>query len=313
MEIKKINTERQAPANHGPRPISFEEFIGQEDIKTVIQTAIDSAKKREGHIGHMLFSGPSGFGKTTMAGIIAKQANGNIKTVTGYAISKPAEIVSILNSLETGDLLFIDEIHRLRPNIEEVLYIAMEDFVIDMVMPEGGNVRIPINPFTLIWATTKSESLSQPIKNRFVYHFHFMEYNSKEKQKIIQRYLTQYHITTSPAVLEAMVSKVDAVPREIHNFCIKLRDFVITTNKTSLEITPALREAFLEHSKIEEGGTNPLHARYLEILREANRPLGLKTIAIQLGINEKAVEEDIEPLLMKLGKIEKTPAGRVII
>ena len=325
MEIKKINTERQAPANNWPRPVSFEEFIGQEDIKTVIQTAIDSAKKRQGHIGHMLFSGPSGFGKTTMAGIIAKQANGNIKTVTGYAISKPAEIVSILNSLETGDMLFIDEIHRLKPNIEEVLYIAMEDFVIDMVMPEGGNVRIPINPFTLIGATTKSESLSQPIKNRFVYHFHFMEYNSKEKQKIIQRYLTQYHITTSPAVLEAMVSKVDAVPREIHNFCIKIRDFTITSvvgtqylasdeyKNEIYTINEKLREAFLDHSKIEEWGTNPLHARYLEILREADRPLGLKTIAIQLGINEKAVEEDIEPLLMKLGKIEKTPAGRVII
>ena len=164
-----------------------------------------------------------------MAGIIAKQRQGNIKVVTGYAIAKPSEIVSILNALEPGDLLFIDEIHRLKPNIEEVLYIAMEDFVIDMVMPEGGNVRIPINPFTLIGATTKPESLSQPIKNRFVYHFHFMEYNSKEKQKIIHRYLVQNQISTSPAILEAMAGKVDAVPREIHNFCIKLRDFVITS------------------------------------------------------------------------------------
>lgn len=233
MEIKKISTDTQAPLNNGHRPGDFNEFIGQDHIKSVLQTAIDSAKKRKGHIGHILFSGPSGFGKTTMAGIISKQSGVSIKTVTGYAITKPAEIISILNSLQEGDILFIDEIHRLRPNIEEVLYIAMEDFVIDMVMPEGGNVRIPINPFTLVGATTKSESMSQPIKNRFVYHFHFMEYTSTEKQIIINKYLTSHGISTPKQLLEHMASKVDAVPREIHNFCIKIRDFVITKDKSS--------------------------------------------------------------------------------
>jgi holliday junction DNA helicase RuvB len=150
MEIKKIETETLLNIYTHPRPNTFEEFIGQEHIKNILQTAIESGKKRESHIGHILFSGPSGFGKTTIAHIISKQANTAIKAVTGYAITKPSEIISILNNLQTGDILFIDEIHRLKPNIEEVLYIAMEDFVIDMVMPEGGNVRIPINPFTLI-------------------------------------------------------------------------------------------------------------------------------------------------------------------
>lgn len=312
MEIKKINTETQAPISNGHRPGDFDEFIGQDHIKGVIKTAIDSAKKRKGHIGHILFSGPSGFGKTTMAGIISKQSSVNIKTVTGYAITKPAEIISILNSLQEGDILFIDEIHRLRPNIEEVLYIAMEDFVIDMVMPEWGNVRIPINPFTLIWATTKSESMSQPIKNRFVYHFHFMEYTPQEKQFIINKYLTSHGISTSPQLLIDIASKVDSVPREIHNFCIKIRDFVITkTHET--HITESIRDNFLTHTQIDDWGITPLHTKYLDILREADRPLGLKTIAVQLGINEKAVEEDIEPLLMKLGKIEKSAAGRVLI
>lgn len=150
MEIKKINTEKLLNINGTNRPLSFKDFIGQEHIKNILKTAIESGQKRKSHIGHILFSGPSGFGKTTMSNIIAKQSNVGIKAVTGYAITKPAEIISILNSLEQGDILFIDEIHRLKPNIEEVLYIAMEDFVIDMVMPEGGNVRIPINPFTLI-------------------------------------------------------------------------------------------------------------------------------------------------------------------
>jgi Holliday junction DNA helicase RuvB len=169
----------------------------------------------------------------------------------------------------------------LKPNIEEVLYIAMEDFVIDMVMPEGGNVRIPINPFTLIGATTKSESLSQPIKNRFVYHFHFMEYTQSEKEIIIKKYLDKYEIKTSDEIIRKISAKVDAVPREIHNLCIKIRDFVITESHDKI-LTDTLREQFLKHSKIDEGGMTPLHAKYLEILEKADRPIGVKAIAVQL-------------------------------
>jgi len=339
MEVKKINTDKLLNIHSSARPDTFDEFIGQNHIKEIIKTAIESGKKRKGHIGHMLFSGPSGFGKTTIAHIISKQGNVSIKAVTGYAITKPSEIISILNTLETGDVLFIDEIHRLKPNIEEVLYIAMEDFVIDMVMPEGGNVRIPINPFTLIGATTKSESLSQPIKNRFVYQFHFMEYTPTEKEAIIKKYLNKYEISATNDLIKKMSEKVAAVPREIHNFCIKIRDYVIThwvssfdlssngdkggvpTGTEDLEnnensknmLTEQLREYFLTHSKIEEGGMTPLHAKYLEILEKADRPIGVKAIAVQLGINEKAVEEDVEPLLLKLGKIEKSAAGRILI
>ncbi|MFZ2150646.1 MAG: AAA family ATPase [Candidatus Absconditicoccaceae bacterium] len=311
MEIKKINTEKLLDLNKHPRPSNFEEFIGQEHIKGVLKTAIQSAQKRDSHMGHILFSGPSGFGKTTIAYIISKQGNIGIKAVTGYAISKPSEIVSILNSLEQGDILFIDEIHRLKPNIEEVLYIAMEDFVIDMVMPEGGSVRIPINPFTLIGATTKSESLSQPMKNRFIYNFHFMEYSPEEKKTLIKKYLIEYKIKFNDNILSEISSKVDAVPREIHNLCIKIRDFIVSRNEKILDEN--IRNQFILHSKIDDGGLTPLHNKYLEILRKADRPMGVKAIAVQLGINEKAVEEDVEPLLLKLDKIEKTAGGRILI
>ncbi len=312
MEVKKINTDKLMNISHSGRPDTFEEFIGQEHIKGVVKTAMESGKKRKWHIGHILFSGPSGFGKTTMAHIISKQGQVNIKAVTGYAITKPSEIISILNTLENWDILFIDEIHRLKPNIEEVLYIAMEDFVIDMVMPEGGNVRIPINPFTLIGATTKSESLSQPIKNRFVYNFHFMEYTPNEKETIIKKYLDKYEIQTSEEIIKKISEKVGSVPREIHNLCIKIRDFVITKSQEK-KLTDSLWEDFLKHSKIDEGGMTPLHKKYLEILEKADRPMGVKAIAVQLGVNEKAVEEDVEPLLLKLGKIEKTGAGRILV
>ena len=321
MEVKKINTDKLLNINYTWRPNSFDEFIGQEHIKGVVKTAIDSGKKRKWYMGHILFSGPSGFGKTTMAHIISKQGQVNIKAVTAYAITKPSEIISILNTLETWDILFIDEMHRLKPNIEEVLYIAMEDFVIDMVMPEWWNVRIPINPFTLIGATTKSESLSQPIKNRFVYHFHFMEYTQNEKETIIKKYLNKYEIKTSDEVIKKISEKVWAVPREIHNLCIKIRDFVITRSSLDKEgwgeiwktLTETLRTDFLVHSKIDEGGMTPLHAKYLEILEKADRPIGVKAIAVQLWINEKAVEDDVEPLLLKLGKIEKSAGGRILV
>lgn len=318
MEIKKINTDQLLNINLHARPDSFENFIGQMHIKGIVKTAIDSSKKRESHMWHMLFSGPSWFGKTTMAHIISKQSNTSIKAVTWYAINKPSDIISILNILEQGDILFIDEIHRLKPNIEEVLYIAMEDFVIDMVMPEWWNVRVPINPFTLIWATTKSELLSQPIKNRFVYHFHFMEYTPDEKIVLIKKYLNQYGINVTPEILSQVSQKVDAVPREIHNMCIKIRDFVITRNNADTaqdkqNLTQEIRDKFLTHSQIEEWWMTPLHAKYLEILEKADRPMGVKAISVQLGINEKAVEEDVEPLLLKLGKIEKSAGGRILI
>lgn len=137
MEIKKIDPSQLNSPKLNTRPLCFEEFIGQEQVKNILQTAIASAQKRQGTLGHLLFSGASGFGKTTMAHLIAHQLGVQIKTITAYAITKPSELVSVLNSLEPNDLLFIDEIHRLKPTIEEVLYIAMEDFVIDMVMPEG--------------------------------------------------------------------------------------------------------------------------------------------------------------------------------
>lgn len=313
MEVKKINIDTILEPQDGFRPDSFDSFVWQEHIKKVLQTAIDSAKERKWSMGHILFCGPSWFWKTTMAHIISKQSNVNMKVVTGYAISKPSEIVSILNSLEDGDILFIDEIHRLKANVEEVLYIAMEDYVIDMVMPEWWNVRIPLNKFTLVWATTKWEWLSKPIKNRFIYDFHFMEYNANEKKKIIRKYLNKYNIPTDDSVIEKIHHKVDSVPREIHNLCIKIRDFFVTEWKKTKEFTHDMWDKFLEHSKIDEWGMSPIHKKYLDILKKSNRPMWLKSIAIQLWMNEQWVEEDIEPILMKLGKIDKTNKGRILI
>lgn len=311
MEIKKISLETATSWTISHRPQSFTEFIWQSPIKSVLQTAIESAKLREAPLGHVLFSGSSGFGKTTLATIISQQMNTNIKVVTGYALTKPSELVSLLNSLESWDILFIDEIHRIKPTLEEVLYIAMEDFVIDMLMPEWWSIRLPINPFTLVWATTKPESLSQPMKNRFIYHFHFMDYDLEEKKTILDRYLQHYQVNYEPDLLEKFVQKVASVPREIHNLVIKIRDYLISRQLPIL--TSKDREEFLKHSQIDDWGMMPIHKKYLDILADFDRPVGVKTLAVQLGVSEKNLEEDIEPLLLKLGKIEKTTKGRSLI
>ena len=311
MEIKKISLETTTSWTISHRPQSFAEFIWQAPIKSVLQTAIESAKLREAPLGHILFSGSSGFGKTTLATIISQQMNTNIKVVTGYALTKPSELVSLLNSLESWDILFIDEIHRIKPTLEEVLYIAMEDFVIDMLMPEWWSIRLPINPFTLVWATTKPESLSQPMKNRFIYHFHFMDYDLEEKKTILDRYLQHYQVNYEPDLLEKFVQKVASVPREIHNLVIKIRDYLISRQLPILSSKD--REEFLKHSQIDDWGMMPIHKKYLDILADFDRPVGVKTLAVQLWVSEKNLEEDIEPLLLKLGKIEKTTKGRSLI
>lgn len=292
------------------------EFIGQDEIKRIIQTAISSAKQAWHPLWHILFSGESGHGKTTLAQIIAKELGVNIKIVTGYAITKPSELISILNNIEKGDILFIDEIHRLRPNIEEILYIAMEDFVIDMVMPEWGNVRIPINPFTLIGATTKMESIAGPLKNRFVYKFHFNDYSQEEKIQIIRRYMKLYFIDAVDNIISMIEEKVESTPREIHNFIVKIRDYLISHtqhNGHSFDFDESFWADFSTWVNVDKWGLTSLHKKYLDVLSEHDSPVGVKTIAAKLGVSEKSIEEDIEPLLLKLGKIEKTSKGRIIV
>ncbi len=314
MKHQKIITAKLIDPQENFRPSTFKDFIGQDHIKQTIQAAISSAKKRNSNLWHILLAGESGYWKTTLAQIIAKQLWVDIKIVTWYAISKPAEIISILNSLKENDILFIDEIHRLKPNIEEILYIAMEDFVIDMVMPEGGNVRIPINKFTLIWATTQLHKLSTPLKNRFVYTFHFHNYTSQEVSLIVQRYLNFYWIKTIGKNIENQIAQyTTSTPRDIHNLIIMLRDFLIAkwAKPSNLFVDKEILKEFVWWAQIENWGLLPIHKKYIQILTNLwGWPVWIKTIALNLWLDEKTVENDIEPLLIKLWIIEKTSRWR---
>lgn len=311
MHISKFDGKQSLWSWEQVRPISFDDFIGQEHITRILKTAIISAQKSKHYLGHILLCGPSWYGKTTLAHIITQTYGKKFHTVTGYAISKPAEIISIMTSMSEWDVLFIDEIHRLKPAIEEMLYIAMEDFAIDMVMPDWGSVRVPLKPFTLIGATTKPESLSEPLKNRFVYSFHCTDYDNNEKNKILERYLKYYNIKYNDNIIILLSRKVDTVPRKIHNLIVKVRDFLITHHH-SLELDSNIRRECEERLSIKDGGITDIHQKYITILEESNWPMWVKTIALQLGINEESVENEIEPLLLKSWIIEKTGRGRIL-
>lgn len=314
MDIKQISATQHTTTQGSPRPTSFSSFIGQEDTKKVIQAAITSAHSSNSALGHILFSGESGYGKTTLSQIIAHEMWAHIKIITGYALSKPSDMVSLLNTLQTNDILFIDEIHRLKPSVEEVLYIAMEDYRIDMIMPDGWSLSVPLQPFTLVGATTKLEKLSTPLKNRFVYKFHFNEYTKKEQQLIISRYLDVQNITTTwETLLDHMAQYIPNVPREIATTCIQIKDFLIA-HHDNLSLDQQRRDTFQQRRNIEKWWITTLHQKYLTILDQANmQPVGLKTLAVKLWMSEQSVEDDIEPLLFKLGKIEKTMRGRILL
>jgi len=310
-EIKTNETNQNKESiNNNIRPQSFDSFIWQEEIKSILKSAILSAIKRNDTLWHILFSWDSWFWKTTLSQIIANNLWKNIKIITAYAMEKPADMISVLNQLDEWDILFIDEIHRLKPKIEEILYIAMEDFRVDIVM-DDETMSLPIKKFTLIWATNKLENLSDAFKNRFVYKFHLKNYTNKEKELILWKYLKEFNINFDNKILEELSKKCLPVPREIKNLAIKVRDYLIASwfKEKSMYIDKEILEEIIKNLHLEENGLSSLQKKYLKILEE-NEIVWIKTIASILNVNEKVIEKDIEPLLINLWLIEKTKKGR---
>jgi len=271
MEIKQANFKQTEKKENNWKniilwKISLDNFVWQEEIKNILKSAILSAQKRNDSLWHILFSWDSWFGKTTLANIIAQQLGKNIKITTAYAMEKPADMISILNQLEEWDILFIDEIHRLKPKIEEILYIAMEEFRVDIVM-QDESMSLPINKFTLIWASNKLENLSDAFKNRFVYKFHLKPYTQQEIEKILKIYLDEVNIKYSENCIKKLAQKSLPVPREIRNLSIKIRDYLIANWKWT-SINNKNIENIIKNLKLEDYGLSNLQKRYLEILEE---------------------------------------------
>jgi len=310
VEIEKVSFEEGYEKSL--RPQNLEEYIGQEQIKKNLKVFIKAAKKRGEHLDHMLFFGPPGLGKTTLANIIANEMNANIKTISAPMLEKSGDLAAILTNLEEGDILFIDEIHRLKASIEEVLYSAMEDFRLDIVIgsgPAAQTIKIDVAKFTLIGATTRAGMLSNPLRDRFGMSFRLNFYNEEELALIIKLASKKLNYEINDDAAKEIARRSRGTPRIALRLLKRVRDFAEVENKKIIDKN--LAKFALDELGINEHGFDELDIRFLTLLTQAKKPLGLSTIAAALSEDEDTIEDMIEPFLIANGYIEKTPKGRV--
>jgi Holliday junction DNA helicase RuvB len=296
------------------RPQNFEEYIGQKQIKRNLEILLQAAKKRKESIEHILLYGPAGLGKTTLANIIAKEMGVNIKTTSGPAIERVGDFGSILTNLQDGDILFIDEIHRLNKSIEEILYPAMEDYKLDIIIGKGPSARtiqLDLPKFTLIGATTKLGSLSNPLRNRFGATYRLDFYDDKEIEKILERSGKILKIETDQTGLQKISSCARKTPRVANRLLKRVRDFAQIKNRRCVD--SAIAEEALEMLDIDSAGLEPSDRHILKTIIEKfnGGPVGLSTIAAATSEEIKTIEDVYEPYLIQIGFLARTPKGRV--
>lgn len=311
VEIEKFSFDEKYELSL--RPSNFDGYIGQDNIKQNLKIFIQAAKKREECLDHILFSGPAGLGKTTLANIIAYEMGANIKTTAAPMIEKSGDLAAILTNLNEGDVLFIDEIHRLSPAIEEVLYPAMEDFRLDIIIGSGAGaqtVKIDLPKFTLIGATTRSGMLSNPLRDRFGMQFRLEFYKDNELALIVKKAAEKLSKDCEEEAALEIAKRSRSTPRIALRLLRRVRDFADVNDEKNISKERA-NEA-LNSLGVNELGFDSMDLRYLELLLSANRrPLGLASIAAALSEDENTVEDVIEPYLLANGYIERTAKGRV--
>ncbi|MCT4617701.1 MAG: Holliday junction branch migration DNA helicase RuvB [Candidatus Gracilibacteria bacterium] len=296
------------------RPKFLDDYVGQSSIKKHLDVSIKSAQIRAQCLGHILFYGPPGLGKTTLSQIISNEMGSNIKITSGPAVEKQADLVSLLTNLEQGDVLFIDEIHRLRPQIEEILYTAMEDFNIDIMVGKGTgatSVRMDLPEFTLIGATTRLSSLSAPLRDRFGNVLKLDFYNSSELSEIILKNAKKLEVPLTDKTAENIAKRSRGTPRIANRLLKIIRDyFTIGKDISNEEI---LNNIFCDLN-IDDLGLDSLDKQYLENIyyKFAGGPVGLNTLASAIGEEEDTIEDVVEPYLLQIGFLERTPRGRKI-
>lgn len=311
VEIEKLDFER--PEDPSLRPSKFSEYIGQESIKKNLNISIKASKKRDEALDHILLFGPPGLGKTTLAYIIANEMGSNIKVTSAPMIEKSGDLAAILTNLSKGDILFIDEIHRLSSNIEEILYSAMEDFRLDIIIgsgPAAQTIKIDIEDFTLIGATTRAGMLSNPLRDRFGITFRMQFYKTDELAKIISLASKKLNKTCESSAAVEIARRSRGTPRVALRLLRRIRDFAEFNNEDNILLNRTLEA--LNELGVDERGFDELDVAFLKILTESKgRPLGLSTIAAALSEDERTIEDVIEPYLLANGYIERTARGRI--
>lgn len=306
--IEPVNSDQDS-GEESLRPKKLSEYIGQTMLKKHLQVALDSAKVRGAPVEHILFYWPPGLGKTTLAMLIAKETGSNLRHTSGPAIDKPSDMLSVLTSLQAGDILFIDEIHRLKPVIEEILYSAMEDYQVDIMVgtgPGATSVKMDLPKFSLVGATTRLSSLSHPLRDRFGHVWKMDLYEDADLAKIVERSARILGVELGNDEAHEVAKRSRWTPRIANRLTKIVRDYHTLGKLTDL------KELFKE-IHIDEYGLDDIDRQLLKLLAEnGNSALGINTLAAMVGEEASTIEDVIEPFLIKIGLIERTPRGRVI-
>ncbi len=309
----EYNSSQDFEVENSLRPKTLDEYVGQEKAKSNLEVYIKSAKLRSEALDHVLLYGPPGLGKTTLSSIIANEMGVNIRTTSGPAIEKQGDLAAILTNLADGDVLFIDEIHRLSRTVEEILYPAMEDYALDLILgkgPSARSIRLPIPKFTLIGATTRAGQLTTPLRDRFGVLLKLELYTPSELATIVKRSAGILDISITEDGAASIASRSRGTPRIANRLLKRIRDFAII--KGDGTITSEIAEYALNSLEIDELGLDSIDRRMLEAIIKyySGGPVGLETLAATIGEEAITIEDVYEPYLMQIGFLARTPRGR---